>query len=246
MSGVMWRELIKEGLPDFILDLLPLTQGGEPQEDDVLILCIKEHGLNYECRQREKKLAASALASTLTSAGKKRKHSGRDTSATSASEHSAGAPAKKQLMVSYAGTTGSGGKVRTPHFTKEAMEIALNGVQATLREDRDQRDLYRRCGLAGQKWMICLKEFWLSSTKKSGEKPKKEACETSTAVATVSAAKKKAPVHTVGPGVTNLPMQDRILANLRVKVGDTQQPHISSSTSAGRVFEVDSEEEELD
>ena len=28
MSEVMWREHIKEGLPDFILDLLPLTQGG--------------------------------------------------------------------------------------------------------------------------------------------------------------------------------------------------------------------------
>ena len=50
MSGVVWRELIKEGLPDFILDLLPLTQGGEPQEDDTLIICIKENGLNYERR----------------------------------------------------------------------------------------------------------------------------------------------------------------------------------------------------
>ena len=59
-----------EGLPDFILDLLPLTQGGEPQEDDALILCIKEHGLNYERRQGEKKLAASASTSTSTSAGK--------------------------------------------------------------------------------------------------------------------------------------------------------------------------------
>ena len=38
MSGVMWRELIKEGLSDFILDLWPLTQGSEPQEDDALIL----------------------------------------------------------------------------------------------------------------------------------------------------------------------------------------------------------------
>ena len=70
--------------------------------------------------------------------------------------------------------------------------------------------------------------------------------ETSTAVATVSAAKKKAPVHTVGPGVTSLPMQDHILANLRVQAGDTQQPRVSSSTSAARVFELDSEEEELD
>ena len=63
---------------------------------------------------------------------------------------------------------------------------------------------------------------------------------------TFSAAKKKAPVHTVGPGVTSLPMQDRILANLRVKAGDTQQLRVSSSTSAERVLGVDSEEEELD
>ena len=75
MLGVMWRELIKEGLPDFILDLLPLTQGGEPQDDDALILFIKEHGLNYEHRQGEKNLAASVSTSTSTSAGKKRKRS---------------------------------------------------------------------------------------------------------------------------------------------------------------------------
>ena len=94
--------------------------------------------------------------------------------------------------------------------------------------------------------MFCLKEISLSSTKKFGKKAKKEASETSTAVGTVSAAKKKAPVHTVGPGVTSVPMRDRVLANLRVKAGDTQQPRVSSSTSAGRVFEVDLEEEELD
>ena len=120
------------------------------------------------------------------------------------------------------------------------------GIQPTLREARDKTDLCRRCGLAGHKWMFCLKEISLSSTKKSGKKAKKEASETSIAVATVSAAKKKVPVHTVGPGVTSLPMQDRILANLRVQAGDNQQPRISSSTSAGRVFEVYSEEEELD
>ena len=132
MSGVMWRELIKEGLPDFIVDLLPLTQGGEPQEDHALILCIKEHGLNYERRQGKKKLAASASTSTSTSAGKKRKRSGGGTGATPVSEHAAGPPAKKELTVSHAGTTGGGGKARTPRFTKEEMEIALMGVQPTL------------------------------------------------------------------------------------------------------------------
>ena len=30
MSGVVWIELIKEGLPHFILDHLQLTQGGKP------------------------------------------------------------------------------------------------------------------------------------------------------------------------------------------------------------------------
>ena len=191
-------------------------------------------------------MAASALTSTSTSAGKKHKRSAGGTGATPASEHSADPPAKKQLTVSHAGTTGGGGKTRAPRFTKDEMEIALKGIQPTFREARDKRDPCRRCGLAGHKWMFCLKEISLSSKMKAGKKDKQEASETSTAVATVSAAKKKAPVHTVGPGVTSLPMQDRILANLRVKAGDTQQPRVSSSTSAGRVFEVDSEEEELD
>ena len=123
-SGVMWRELIKEGLPDFILDLLPHTQGGEPQEDDALILCIKEHSLNYKRRQGEKKLAALASTRTSTSAGKKRKLSGGGTGATPVSEQSAGPAAKKQLTVSHAGTTGGGGKARAPRFTKDEMEIA--------------------------------------------------------------------------------------------------------------------------
>ena len=54
MSGVMWRDLIKEVLPVFILHMLTLTQGGEPQNDDALILCIKDHGLNYKCCQGKK------------------------------------------------------------------------------------------------------------------------------------------------------------------------------------------------
>ena len=195
--------------------------------------------------KERKSLAASASTSTSTSAGQKPKSSGGGTGATPVSEHSAGPPARKQLSVSHAGTTGGGGKARTPHFTKDGMVIALKGIQLALREARDKKDLDRKCSLAGHKWMVCLKEISLSSMKKSGKKAKKEASETSTAVATVSAAKRKAPVHTVGPGVTSLPMQDRILTNLRVKAGDTQQPGVSSSTSAGRVFEVHSEKEEL-
>ena len=123
---------MKEGLPDFILDLLPLTQGGEPLEDDALILCVKEHSLNYECRQEEKKLATSASTSTSTSAGKKRKRSGGGTGATPASENSSAAPAKKQLKAGHIGNTGSSAKARTPHYTKDEMEIVLKREQPTL------------------------------------------------------------------------------------------------------------------
>ena len=140
MSGVMWSKLIKEGLPDYILDLLPLTQGGEPQEDHALILCIKEHSLNYERRQGEKKLGASASSSTSTSAGKKRKRSGGGTGATPVREQSSGPPAKKQLTASSAGTTGGGGKATTLRFSKDQMDDALKGMQPTLREARDKRD----------------------------------------------------------------------------------------------------------
>ena len=85
MSGVRWREYIKEGLPNFILDLLPPTQGSKPQEDDARILYIKEHVFNYERHQGGKKLAALALTSTSTSARKKRKGSGGGIGATPAS-----------------------------------------------------------------------------------------------------------------------------------------------------------------
>ena len=53
MSGVTGRERINEGITDFIYDLLPLIQGCDPEEDDPLILCIKELRLNYERRQVE-------------------------------------------------------------------------------------------------------------------------------------------------------------------------------------------------
>ena len=173
---------------------------------------------------------SSASTSTLTSVGKMLKRSGGGIVTSPTGEDSAGSPAKKPLTVSHAGTTAVGGKARTPRFTKDEMEIALKGMQPTLREAREKRDRFRRFGLAGHKWMFSLNEISLASTKKSGQNTKQDASERSTAVATDSAAKKKAPVHTVGPSVTSLPMSVHILAKLRVKAGNTQQPRVSSST----------------
>ena len=95
MSGVMWREFIKEGLLDFILDLLPLTQCGKPQEYNAFMQYIKEHCLNYERHQGKKRLAASASTSTSASAGKMRKRRIGGTADTPASEQSFGPSAKK-------------------------------------------------------------------------------------------------------------------------------------------------------
>ena len=67
-----------------------------------------------------------------------------------------------------------------------------------------------------------------------------------TAVETIHTARTMVPVHMVGPGETSLPIHDNILANVRVKADNTQQPRVNSSTLAGRVFEVDWEEEKLD
>ena len=106
----MWRERIKTDLPDFIVDVLPHTQGSEPKEDDDLNLCIKEHGLNYEFRQSKNKFAASASTSTVTSAWNNCKRNGGGSGATVVIEQSTGPPAKKQLMASNAGTTGAGGR----------------------------------------------------------------------------------------------------------------------------------------
>ena len=127
MSGVIWRELFKEGLPDFILDLLPLTQGVEPQEDDALILCIKEHVFNYEPRQGEKKLAASASTCTSTFTGKKCKCSGGGTGATHESENSSAPPTKKKLTAGHAGNTGGGGKARIPRLPRMRWRLPSRG-----------------------------------------------------------------------------------------------------------------------
>ena len=238
MSGVSWRELIKEGLPDFILDLLPLTQGGEPQEDDLLILAIKEHGLSYERRQSEKKQAGStATASTSGTAGRKRKRGGAGNTAAPANVESSGPPAKKQLTAGGTAFTPGGDKGAAPRFTKDQQDEALKGIPHNLREARNKKKLYTRCGFSNHRWQWCRKEISLSSTRKTTKKAKGTTSDTATAVATVSATKKKCPKHTVGPGVSSVSMQECILANLRFKAGATEQPRVSASTSSGKVFE---------
>lgn len=65
LQGLVWRKVIKAGLPEVLLDRLSPSMGGEPQEDDALIACIKEHGLSLERRNEEKNFRATREVATL-------------------------------------------------------------------------------------------------------------------------------------------------------------------------------------
>ena len=81
---------------------------------------------------QENKNLFQASTSTLTFSGKKHKRTRVSTGATPASQNSSAPPAKKELTAGHAGNTGGGGKPRIPPFTKDEMEITLQGVQPTL------------------------------------------------------------------------------------------------------------------
>ena len=241
--GLQYRDLIKAGLNTELRDRLLETQGGEPDEDNALVQAIKEQGLAYE-RHLEEKKREDKNSGSAPSSGKnlKRKRGGAGTAAPATGTSSSDAPpAKKQSTGDKSAGTGKG---NPPRFTKEQMEEPLKGVQQTLRDARDRKKLCRRCGIAGHRWQWCQKDIVVSSARKKEKSSKGEPSEASTPVAAVSAAKRSAPMHTVGSGISSLPMQECIMANQRIKAGDTpKQSRISSSTSAGRVFKIDLEEE---
>ena len=110
-----------------------------------------------------------------------------------------------------------------------------------------------RCGLPKHRWQWCRKEISISSTRKKDKKGKKkeeggsaEKKETATAVSSVSR-KRSASDDTVSVGIHTLPVEERILANLRFKAGDSKRVRTVSGVKAEeeqRLFEINSTDEE--
>lgn len=119
------------------------------------------------------------------------------------------------------------------------MEEALKRVQQNLWDARDKKNLCRCCGIAGYRWQWCQKEISFSSTQQAKGKKKPE--EDSS----------KAPTHTVRISDYPISCEKRILANLRLKAGDSERARtrvVSSAATEGprRVWEVNSEGEDED
>src|SRR5436853_6657678 len=213
--GSTWQELLKCGLPQWLREQLATCKGGVPTEDDELVQAIKEISLAREQFLKEEKLRGHSVGEKDSVAkgkgGKRKRGAGK---ADDAREEKA--PVSKKPKTSTASSAGKG----TPRFTKEQKDEALRGILSNLVDAWMKKELGARCGLSNHRWQWCRKEISISSTHKMGKKEKKdqepEKKEESASASSVSR-KRKAPAHTVCVGITQLPVEERILANLRVK-----------------------------
>ena len=133
------------------------------------------------------------------------------------------------------------------------MDDALKGIPPNLREAREKKGMYKRCGLDNHRWQWCRKEISISSTRKKEKKKdsgdSKGDKETAPAASSVIL-KRKAPTNTVSVGVHPLSYEERILANLRLKAegSDSKRVCMASGVKAEesrRLFEINSEDEEM-
>jgi N-acetylglutamate synthase-like GNAT family acetyltransferase len=257
LSGLAWRDILKNGLPDEISYRLSLTQGGEPQEDDSLIQSIREHGLAHERRLDEKKLKGDNATSTTPSKSKKRKRDNQDSTETQTPKkpkdsNSAGNAPKPK------GPRGKG----EPVYAATDKEAAHKGIPQTLIDKRLKEGDCTRCGFDNHRWMYCRKEAVVSSAKKSkkaaaaqkAERNSKEVAksEPDSADGKVSAVKAgKNPFErkfSVGIPIAESDESRGIMAHLKLKAGISSRHATKSSTETSnlnsRVYEIPSEDEE--
>ena len=112
-----------------------------------------------------------------------------------------------------------------------------------------KKELCARCGLSNHRWQWCRKEISISSTRKKGKKERKDKepeKKEETASASSVSLKRKAPAHTVSVGIHQLPVEERILANLRLKAAGSKKARMSGvrADTPKKVWEDDSTDEE--
>ncbi len=170
ISGMTWREILKDGLPHELRKELAKVKGGEPEEDDALVVAIKEIGLAHEKFLAEEKMRGGQSEGKTDSGakgkGKRKRGSGKGDDAQEKKE----APDAKKPKTAQTPAAGNS----TPRFTKEQESEALKGIPQNLREARMNKGLCTRCGLPKHRWQWCRKEITISSTRKKGKKDKKE------------------------------------------------------------------------
>jgi len=259
LSGLAWRDILKNGLPDDISYRLSLTQGGEPQEDDALIIAIREHGLAHERRLDEKKGKGDNPAPS-SSKSKKRKRGDQGSPETPAP--------KKPKETGSGGRSGQGNAPKgsgDPVFAATDREVAHKGIPQTLIDKRMKAEPKQctRCGYDNHRWMYCRKEAVVSSARKlrkaaaalKGDQNgkgtvKPEPNTTDGKVSAVKAGKKPFQRKlTVRHPVVESDGSREILTHLNMKAGISSgrvskpQTVASSSSSRSRVYEVQSEDE---
>jgi hypothetical protein len=251
LYGLTWREALKNGLNDHLLDRIAYTAGGEPEEDEALIACMKEHGLASERRTKERKTSGDGGAGgSGQGKGKRKRGSGKDSGAKDDTE-----PAPKRQQKGKGTTSGSGDKGdNSPRFTDDQKEEALKGVQESLRASRIKKKLCQRCAIGGHHWKYCRKEINVSSSKKKKSKKDDKSkeddskpAETAKASSIGTKRKREPPTNTVSTAVHPVSCEERILANLRLKAGDSKRARVVASAVATseprKVWEVDSDED---
>ncbi len=255
IAGITWQEILKDGLPQVLRMDLAKVKGGVPDDDDALIVAIKEIGLAHERFLAEEKARGNSVAGQDSGPkkGKDKKRKRGPEKETNAKEDSA--PASKKLQKGKGTASGSGDT--KPRFSKDQMDEALKGVPQNLRDARDKKNMCRRCGLDNHRWQWCRKEISVSSTRKKKDKKESKGKDTSkketSPAPAASSLKRKAPTNTVSVGVHSLPCAERILANLHWKAGSSKRARVASAVKAEgssdseeepkRVWEINSEEE---
>jgi hypothetical protein len=254
LSGLAWRDILKNGLPEKIAYRLSLTQGGEPEEDDALVQSIREHGLAHERRVDEEKLSEKPSGNSQPKSNKRKREKDQSTETPAA---------KKPKETNSGGGSGSGPKPAPkgkgePVFAASEKEAAHKGIPQTLIDKRMKEGSCTHCGYDGHRWMFCRKEAVVSSAKKlkkaaAAQKAEQSGkgtikSESNTADGKVSAVKAgKRPFErklTVRIPPVESDGSKEVMAHLYMKAGISPNRVSKASSSKSRVYEIQSEDEE--
>jgi hypothetical protein len=237
LEGVAWRNALKEGLPDDIIQRVsqyPAPPADDAEFEDRLQTC----GRNHEDYKRETALRAKGKSSNAPQNSSQRHGQG---SSTSKKEESGDRPKKpmgtakgKSRQSQGNGFSNGGNKNEVIHTD---IQEALKGIPKAVIEDRKKRDVCLKCDTAGHRVRFCRKATNLgtSNSRVAGAKRKQSSEEEETPFHSSGEKKRKtAALMAIG---SRAPSQSPV---------PQMQPTSSVAAAGfGRIYEL-SEDEEVD